>query len=178
MKLTKKQELALSLLDFKSVIEECVAADPSKFDAWTHTIWTCRYTYNGAEVVCHGGESNRYWFDKRINASELRGMMKVNPKAEYFVFRRGAKRPQYTIIAAAKYAVEPEKPVLVDMTPAQVKEAVLAGKTVHWMNDLYTVSNPRFNEWNLDCDSSESTWGLIKADGTFYNHDGKNFFIA
>jgi hypothetical protein len=177
MKLTKKQELALSLLDFKSVIEECVAADTSKFDAWTHTIWTCHYTYNGAYVACHGGETSRYWFDKRICASELRGMMKGNPKTEYFVFRRGAKRPQYTIIAAAKYAVEPEKPVLVDMTPSQVKDAVLAGKTVHWMSDLYTVAH-RNNEWNLDCDSSESTWGLIKADGTFANHDGKNFFVA
>lgn len=103
MKLTKKQELALSLLDFKSIVEECVAADTAKFDAWTHTIWTCRYTYNGAEVVCHGGEPTRYWFDKRISASELRGCVKLDPTCEHIVLVRGAKRPQYTILDANKY---------------------------------------------------------------------------
>ena len=63
------------------------------------------------------------------------------------------------------------------MTPEQIKAAVLAGKTVHWMSSLYVIAF-RFDRWFLDCDSSDSTWGLFKADGTFANSEAKDFFVA
>jgi hypothetical protein len=53
---------------------------------------------------CHGGEPNRYWFDKRISASELRGCVSLDPTCEHIILVRGAKRPQYTILDAKKYA--------------------------------------------------------------------------
>jgi hypothetical protein len=180
MKLTKKQELELVLLDCKRLIEDVVTeADGFGNESHDYTLWACRYTYNspGIEVSCVAGEPTRYWFDKRISPVELRGIMRQFPETEYFVLRCGGKRPQWKIIEASKHSVEPEKPVLISMTPEQVKEAVLAGKTVHWFNDLYTVAF-RNNEWSLDCDSSDSTWGLFKDTGVFANHDGKNFFVA
>lgn len=181
MKLTKKQDLELTLIDFKSLVEQAwnkeVNRDIHSFGADNYTLWICRYTNMGITVSCIAGEPTLYWFDKRTSPVELRGIMSQYPQTDYFVLRCGGKRPRWKIIQASKHSVEPKKPVLADMTPDQVKAAVLAGKKVHWMNDLYTVAF-RNNEWMLDCDSSDSTWGFIKSNGTFANHDGKNFFIA
>ena len=104
MKLTKKQELALALADYK----ECISIarfKPEFSNEWAYSIWTCKWPYDAGQVTnCHGGEPTRYWFDKRISASELRGCVSLDPTCEHIVLVRGAKRPQYTIIAAAKYA--------------------------------------------------------------------------
>lgn len=104
MKITKKQELALALADYRECIEVTVFCNPQTYDAWTHTIWTCKWPHAAGQVIrCHGGEPNRYWFDKRITASELRGCIQLDPEAEHIILRRGNKRPQYTILDAKKY---------------------------------------------------------------------------
>jgi hypothetical protein len=178
MKITIKEENELVLLDCKRVIEDVVTdTDPFGKAIYPYTLWACKYTTNtpGIEVSCVAGEPTRYWFDNRITASELRGIKAQLPETQYFVLRCGNKRPRWTIIRADKYVAKQAK---AGLTPEQIKDAVLAGKTVHWMSDLYKVSF-RFNEWNLDCDSSDSTWGLIKPDGTFYNnYQAKDFFVA
>ena len=189
MKLTIKEENELVLLDCKRVIEDLLnEADPFGKAIHPYTLWACNYTaVPGIEVSCVAGEKNRYWFDGRITASELRGIKSQSPKIEYFVLRCGGKRPKWTIIPANKCVAKSptpwkklnsKAPAIKGLTPNQIKDAVLAGKTVHWMSDLYTVSF-RHGEWNLDCDSSDSTWGLIKADGTFYNgYQAEDFFVA
>jgi hypothetical protein len=177
MKLTIKEENELVLLDCKRVIEDVLnEADPFGKAIHAYTLWACNYTVKtpGIEVSCVAGEKNRYWFDGRITASELRGIKSQLPDTEYFVLRCGGKRPKWTIIPAKKYAA----PVAKGLTPKQIQDAVLAGKTVHWMSDLYTVSY-HTDKWHLDCDSSDSTWGLIKPDGTFYNgYQAEDFFVA
>jgi hypothetical protein len=108
MKLTKKQELALALADFKEIIQVVAMCNPDLEGpnaCWSHSIWACKNASEvTATVTCHGGEPNRYWFDKRIVASELRGMLKGDPEIEYFVFRCGAKRSKWTIVDAKRFA--------------------------------------------------------------------------
>ena len=103
MKLTKKQELELALSEYK----ECInikLMDPAFANEWAYSLWTCKWPYDaGMVITCHGGEPNRYWFDKRISASELRGSIQLHPDAEHIVLVRGGKRPQYTILDAKKY---------------------------------------------------------------------------
>lgn len=104
-KLTKKLQLALD--EFKECIEvhtmfnkDFEGDDPT----WTHTLWSGKFVGSaGFKLFCHGGEKSRYWFNKRIVASELQGIVKIFPKTEYFVFRCGSKNPRYTIIPANKF---------------------------------------------------------------------------
>jgi hypothetical protein len=105
-KLTKKLQLALD--EFKESIEvyamfnkDFEGDDPT----WTHTLWSgCYVNHPGFQLTCHGGEKSNYWFKKRICDSELKAMVKANPKIEYFVFRCGSKLSHYTIIPAKKFA--------------------------------------------------------------------------
>jgi hypothetical protein len=103
MKLTKKQELALALAEYKECINISLLK-PEFANEWAYSIWTCKWPYDAGQVTnCHGGEPTRYWFDKRISASELRGCVQLDPTCEHIVLVRGGKRPQYTILDANKY---------------------------------------------------------------------------
>jgi hypothetical protein len=104
MKLTKKQELALALADYKECISIKQLFQPEFANEWAYSLWTCKWPHDAGQVTnCHGGEPNRYWFDKRICASELRGCVQLDPTCEHIVLVRGGKRPQYTILDANKY---------------------------------------------------------------------------
>jgi len=103
MKLSKKKELALALSEYKECLN--ISLWKTEFSAeWAYSIWTGKWPYDAGQVLtCHGGEPNRYWFDKRITASELRGCVQLDPTCEHIILVRGGKRPQYTILDANKY---------------------------------------------------------------------------
>jgi len=104
-KMSKKKYNQYVLEALKDCIEHEVSWNPEIENNWTHTIWLCKYpSYTCAEVACDGGESSRYWLDKRMSASEYYCMLKANPDVDYFVFRCGNKRPRYIIVEANKYA--------------------------------------------------------------------------
>lgn len=64
------------------------------------------------------------------------------------------------------------------MTPAQIRAAVRAGKTVHWKSELYVVGQWTADKFYIACDSSNSCWGLFKDDGTLANSNEADFYIA
>jgi len=112
MKITKKQELELALLDFKPLVEQAwdkeVERDINSFGADHYTLWIGRYTAGGIEVSCVAGEPTRYWFDKRISPAELRGILLTEYETQYFILRFGSKRPRHVILDARDY-VTPSK---------------------------------------------------------------------
>lgn len=102
--MSKKEYLQYVLADLKESIEHEVAFDSYIDETWTHTIWLCQYpNHVNNRVRCDGGETSRYWFDKRNISAELRAIAKGFPDVDYIVFRCGNKRPQYKIIEASKY---------------------------------------------------------------------------
>jgi hypothetical protein len=108
MKITKKQELELTLIDFKSLVEQAwnkeVERDINSFGADHYTLWLGRYNVGGISVSCIAGEPTRYWFDKRISPVELRGIMRQHHDTQYFILRFGSKRPRWVILDATKFA--------------------------------------------------------------------------
>lgn len=64
------------------------------------------------------------------------------------------------------------------MTLEQIKEAVLAGKTVHWATKGYTVQHHPIGGFNIICTSNDNCCGLTHRDGVTMNGDEDQFFIA
>lgn len=65
------------------------------------------------------------------------------------------------------------------MTLQEIKDAVLAGKTVHWKNDGYRVIYaPKIGEFLIQFDYNESLTGLTWADGVTMSEKPEDFYIA
>lgn len=61
----------------------------------------------------------------------------------------------------------------------EIKEAVLAGRTVHWKNAGYRVIHaPKIGEFLIRFDYNESMTGLTWADGVTMNEREEDFFVA
>jgi hypothetical protein len=65
-----------------------------------------------------------------------------------------------------------------DMKLNEIKEAVLAGKTVHWKNRLYRVVCDSIGQWLIVCPSTKGCWGLTWANGVTMNGDESDFFVS
>ena len=64
------------------------------------------------------------------------------------------------------------------MTLQEIKNAVRAGKTVHWANDLYRVIPSGNDKFLVICDANQSCVGLTHQDGITMNEHEDKFFIA
>lgn len=64
------------------------------------------------------------------------------------------------------------------MTLAQVKEAVLSGRTVHVGKPAYKVVVDSQGEWLIVCSLNGYTIGLTWLDGVTVNARPEDFFIA
>ncbi len=63
------------------------------------------------------------------------------------------------------------------MTLQEIKDAVEAGKTVHWASEAYIVVKDDIGQWMVHCPSTKAYWGLYRRDGTLTDKESK-FFIA
>jgi hypothetical protein len=59
-----------------------------------------------------------------------------------------------------------------------IKEAVLAGKTVHWKTEAYQVVCDSVGQWLIVCQSTKGCWGLTWADGVTMNGKPEEFFVG
>ena len=68
------------------------------------------------------------------------------------------------------------------MTLKEIKEAVLAGHTVHWSSDAYSVVHsitPRGrDQWLIWCSTTESGIGLTTSDETTLNGKEEHFYTG
>jgi len=65
------------------------------------------------------------------------------------------------------------------VTLVEIKEAVLAGRTVHWKNGAYRVIHaPKIGELLIRFDYNESITGLTWADGVTMNEREEDFFLG
>jgi hypothetical protein len=60
----------------------------------------------------------------------------------------------------------------------EIKDAVLAGRTVHWKNGLYRVVCDSIGQWLIVCPSTKGCWGLTWADETTMNGKEEDFFVS
>jgi hypothetical protein len=60
----------------------------------------------------------------------------------------------------------------------EIKDAVLAGHTVHWKNRLYRVVHDCVGQWLIVCPSTKGCWGLTWADDVTMNGHQNDFFIG
>ena len=63
------------------------------------------------------------------------------------------------------------------MTLQEIKNAVLAGKTVHWMNSGYVVYEDSEGQWFIVCTANDSAIGLTWLDGVTLNGKEEQFYI-
>jgi hypothetical protein len=62
------------------------------------------------------------------------------------------------------------------MTLEEIKEAVEAGKKVHWASTLYdVVKGP--HDWFIICNANQHAIGLTHRDGVTMNGKEEDFFI-
>lgn len=64
------------------------------------------------------------------------------------------------------------------MTLEEIKSAVEAGKTVHWINLDYQVIKDSIGQWLIKCFSTGHCWGLTHTDGITMNEPAEEFFVA
>jgi hypothetical protein len=64
------------------------------------------------------------------------------------------------------------------MTLQEIKQAVDAGKRVHWSNAGYVVTRDRLGQYLITFKKNGSTIGLTNRDGTRLNGKPDEFFIA
>lgn len=65
------------------------------------------------------------------------------------------------------------------MTLQEIKDAISAGKKVHWANKGYeVVYNRNTDEYIIWCTSNDSCIGLVWGDGVTMNGKESEFFIA
>jgi len=66
-----------------------------------------------------------------------------------------------------------------DMKLNEIKEAVLAGKTVHWKNHGYRVIYaPKLNDFLIRFAYNDDCIGLTWVDGVTMNGEEEDFFVA
>lgn len=63
------------------------------------------------------------------------------------------------------------------MTLNEIKQAVEAGKTVHWSNTGYEVIKDKLGQWLIICVNGNAI-GLTWDDGLTLNGKEEDFFIA
>lgn len=63
------------------------------------------------------------------------------------------------------------------MTLQQIKDAIAAGKTVHWANTGYIVHKSNY-EYSITFKYNDSSIGLTHMDGVTMNGAEDQFFIA
>ena len=61
---------------------------------------------------------------------------------------------------------------------SDIKEAVLAGKIVHWKTPAYQVICDSIGQWLIVCKSTNGCWGLTWADGVTMNEKPEDFFVG
>lgn len=64
------------------------------------------------------------------------------------------------------------------MTLQEIKDAVLAGRTVHWKSDAYEVTRDRVGQWFIVCRFNGSLSGLTWSDGVTMSEKPEDFFLA
>jgi hypothetical protein len=64
------------------------------------------------------------------------------------------------------------------MTLQEIKDALSAGRTVHWSNDIYEVICDRNGEYLIRCIVNDSCIGLTWRDGVTMNGKPEDFFTA
>lgn len=64
------------------------------------------------------------------------------------------------------------------MTLQEIKDAVLAGQTVHWRNEAYEVMRDKVGQWFIVCRFNGSLCGLTWADGVTMSEKPEDFFLA
>lgn len=63
------------------------------------------------------------------------------------------------------------------MTLNEIKQAVEAGKTVHWATRSYRVVKDSIGQWLIECDNGHCI-GLTWQDGVTVNGRPEQFFVA
>ena len=63
------------------------------------------------------------------------------------------------------------------MTLQEIKNAVLAGETVHWMNSGYVVYEDSAGQWFIVCTTNDSAIGLTYLNGLTLNGKEEQFYI-
>jgi hypothetical protein len=64
------------------------------------------------------------------------------------------------------------------MTLDEIKSAVEAGKTVHWVNEGYVVCKDLHGRWHTVCLQNDHCIGLTWLDGVTMNGSPEQFYIA
>lgn len=64
------------------------------------------------------------------------------------------------------------------MTLEEIKQAVLAGKTVHWSSKAYKVERNKAGQWLVKCTLNGSWYPLTHSDGVTMDYKPSDFFIA
>lgn len=64
------------------------------------------------------------------------------------------------------------------MTLQEIKSAVKAGKTVHWMNEGYIVTVNKYDHWLITFKANQSAIGLTWLDGVTLNGKEAEFYIG
>lgn len=64
------------------------------------------------------------------------------------------------------------------MTLREIKDAVEAGKTVHYGNKSNTVLKDKIGQWYIVCDANQYAIGLTHKDGKTMNGKPEEFFVA
>jgi hypothetical protein len=64
------------------------------------------------------------------------------------------------------------------MTLQEIKDAVLAGKTVRWASKAYVVVHDNVGQWLIKCLINDSCIGLTWRDGVTMNGKEDEFFVA
>ena len=64
------------------------------------------------------------------------------------------------------------------MTLQEIKDAVDAGKIVHWMNDGYIAHKGKYGQYLVTFKANDSAIGLTWSDGVTLNGSEDEFYIA
>ena len=64
------------------------------------------------------------------------------------------------------------------MTLQEIKDAVKAGKTVHWASRAYVVECDNIGQWLIHCTSNDNYIGLTWRDGVTMNGRPEEFFVG
>ena len=64
------------------------------------------------------------------------------------------------------------------MTLEQIKQAVEAGKTVHWASDNYVILKDKLGQWLVHSTCNDCFWGLTWLDGVTVNGTPEQFYIG
>jgi len=64
------------------------------------------------------------------------------------------------------------------MTLQEIKDAVLAGRTVHWKSKSYEVMRDGVGQWFIVCRFNGSLSGLTWSDGVTMSEKPEDFFLG